>query len=305
MRPHPPFVAPTPYHDRFHPDDVPPPVRAPTLEDERALHPLTRYLLDTTPQKDYFRTGTGLAAGLGDRDLRQLRATYYGMMTELDHHLGRLIAYLRESGQYDDTLIVFSSDHGEQLGDHRMLGKQGYFDASYHIPLMIRAPGRAADAARGTLVDDFTEAVDVMPTILEALGLETPASCDGESLLAYCRGARPERPRREAHYEFDFREVIGGDPQRALGLRMEQCNFAAIRDARWKYVHFPTLPPLFFDLESDPDELRNLAAEPAQAGRVRDWAQKLLSWRLEHMERTLAIMQAGPRGLETVREPRR
>ena len=107
------------------------------------------------------------------------------------------------------------------------------------------------------------------------------------------------------HYEFDFRDVVAGQPQQALGLRMEQCNFSAVRDLRYKYVHFPALPPLFFDLEKDPHEFDNVADDPAYASLVRRYAQKLLSWRQEHHERTLTIMQASPDGLVVRHEPRR
>ncbi len=302
MRPHPPFIVPTPFHDLHHPDDVPPPVRAPTWQDEAAQHPLLDYLLRTTTQKDYFRTGNGLAATLDERDIRQLRATYFCMMEEIDVHFGRLIDYLKRSGQYDHTLIVFSSDHGEQLGDHYQLGKQGYFDASYHIPLIVRAP--ETGGGRGVRVDRFTEAVDLLPTILEWAGCDVPMVADGASLLPFCRGAVPERWREAAHYEFDFRDVLTGQPQAALGLGMEQCNLAVVRDTRWKYVHCAGLPPLLFDLDQDPGEFRNLAADPAHAAVVRDYAQKLLSWRMTHADRTLTYMQAGADGLKERRESR-
>jgi arylsulfatase A-like enzyme len=305
MRPHPPFVAPEPFHDMYGAAEAPVPIRLASKEEERAQHPLTAFLIDTTPQLEYWRTGRGLAADVAEADVRQARATYYGMISELDAHLGRLIDYLEASGQYDSTLIVFTCDHGEQLGDHYLFGKQGYFDATFHIPLIICAPDREADGARGSIVDNFTESVDVMPTVLDWLGADIPPACDGESLLPYCYGAKPPRPRGDVHYEFDFRDVITGDPQRALGLRMEQCNFAAVRDERYKYVHFPALPPLFFDLREDPNEFRNVAEDPAYASLVRQYAQKLLSWRQEHHERTLTIMQAGPDGLVTRHEPRR
>jgi arylsulfatase A-like enzyme len=171
--------------------------------------------------------------------------------------------------------------------------------------LIVRLPGREAAATRGAVVDGFTESVDIMPTILEWLGREVPIQCDGESLLPYCLGTTPPCPRQEVHHEYDFRDVITGTAQRALGLRMEQCSLAAIRDERYKYVHFPTLPPLFFDLENDPCELRNLAGDSAHVGLVRDYAQRMLTWRMEHMERTLAFMQVGSGGLESIREPRR
>lgn len=305
MRPHPPFVAPEPYHDMYCADEVPSPIRAGSKADERGQHPLTAFLLDTTQQLEYFRTGKGLAADLGERDIRQLRATYYGMISELDYHMGRLIDYLKESRQYDETMIVITGDHGEQLGDHYLLGKQGYFEASYHVPLIVCMPGREADGARGTIVEDFSESIDVMPTILDWMGAEIPAACDGESLLPYCYGRKPPRPRTEVHHEFDFRDVLTEAPQRMLGLRMEQCNFAAVRDLHYKYVHFPTLPSLLFDLRHDPHELHDVAGDPAYESLVRTYAQKLLSWKQEHHDRTLTFMQASPDGLVTRREPRR
>ncbi|MEZ5862058.1 MAG: alkaline phosphatase family protein [Geminicoccaceae bacterium] len=303
LAPHPPFIAPAPYNTRFGPGDVPPPVREPSLEAASARHPLLAYLLRHTKQIDYIRAGRGLVADLGEADIRQVRATYYGMISETDHHFGELVRYLKKTGQYDDTLIIFTSDHGEQLGDHWLLGKAGFFDSAYHIPLIIKAPGAAA--TRGSVVGDFTESIDVVPTILDWLGAEIPETWDGESLLPYLHGQTPPRPRDAIHYEHDFREVYSAAPQKALGLRMAQCSLAAIRDERFKYIHFPTLPPLLFDLREDPHEMRNLAGDPAHAATVRDYAQRMLTWRMEHMERTLTGVQAGPEGLKSIREPRR
>ena len=303
MRPHPPFIVPEPFNAMFDPADVPAPRRGKSWEEEARQHPMLEFFLRNTPQLDYFRTGKGQAATLDERDIRQLRATYYGMMEEVDVHFGRLIEYLKASGQYDNTLIVFSSDHGEQLGDHYLLGKQSYFDATYHIPLIVRVPD--ATGTHGQRVDRFTEGVDIMPTILEWLERPVPAACDGMSLAPFVRGETPANWRDEVHFEFDFRDVLTGEPQRFLDRRMEQCNLAGIRDERWKYVHFPSLPPLLFDLENDPCEFVNLADDPAHATRVRDYAQKLLSWRMEQNERTLTYMQAGPDGLRDCREPRR
>ena len=99
-----------------------------------------------------------------------MRTAYYGMISEVDDHLGRVIGYLKETGQYDHTLIVFTCDHGEQLGDHHLLGKIGYCDESFRIPLVIRDPSPAAASSRGRIVDQFTETIDVMPTILAWVG---------------------------------------------------------------------------------------------------------------------------------------
>ena len=82
----------------------------------------------------------GLRGPDDEAELRQLRATYYGMMTEVDAQIGRLVDGLRERGAWDDTLVVLTSDHGEQIGDHWLTEKLGWFDQSYHVPLIVRDP---------------------------------------------------------------------------------------------------------------------------------------------------------------------
>ena len=97
------------------------------------------------------------------------------------------------------------------------------------------------------------------------------------------------------------REALGA-PEPALGLRLDECCLGVIRDARYKYVHFAGLPPLFFDLAEDPHELRNRAGDPAYAARVLDYAQKMLSWRMRHDERTLTGLHLCAQGV--VERPR-
>jgi arylsulfatase A-like enzyme len=302
---HPPFVVPVPYHDRYDPAEVPSPVRAATAEEEARQHPWLAYYLAN-------QQGTGFTVGatamdhllLSERDLRQLRATYYAMMTEVDDQIGRLLGYLRENGEYDDTLVVFTSDHGELLGDHWMLAKYGYFDQAFHIPLILRDPTSSADPGRGRAIEAFTENVDVMPSILEWLGVEVPPQCDGLSLLPFCRGETPADWRREAHWEYDFRDVVGQHPERGLGLASDQCTLGVIRGPRYKYVHFTALPPLFFDLEEDPWEFRDLAREPAAQPLVLEYAQKMLSWRMNHDERVLTNLRLTPEGVAERKGPR-
>ena len=208
-------------------------------------------------------------------------------MTEVDDNLGRLFAYLKSSNQWDDTLIIFTSDHGEQIGDHWLVGKMGYFDASYHIPLIIRDPD--ANDTRGQVIDAFTENVDIMPTMLSWLDIDVPVQCDGKSLTGIVKsGNVPSNWRDAAHWEFDFRDVDDGESMEAsLGLTLHQCTLNVIRDDRYKYVHFTGLPPLFFDLEKDPDEFVNQANNPDYRPLVLGYAQKMLSWRMNHDEQTL------------------
>jgi arylsulfatase A-like enzyme len=226
-------------------------------------------------------------------------------MSRVDAEIGRLIRFLKESGRWDSTLIIFTSDHGEQIGDHWLIGKCGYFDGSYHIPLIVRDPRQQADSARGEIVSSFTENVDVMPTMLEAIGAEVPVQCDGASLAPFVEGAGGSvRWRSEAHWEFDFRDPRDDSAERELGLTMHQCTMNIVRGERFKYVHFTNLPPLFFDLEKDPGEFVNLAGDASYAPIVLEYAQKLLSWRMNHDEQTLTHIMLSEDGPITRRAAR-
>jgi arylsulfatase A-like enzyme len=273
---------------------MPAPVRAASPEAEAAQHPLLQHYLATSRRRSFFQGAEGMVADMDDATIRQMRATYHGMMTEVDDQLGAVFAYLDATGQWDETLIVFTSDHGEQLGDHHLLGKLGYFDESFRIPLVIRDPGQAG----GGIVAQPTESIDVLPTLLDWLGEPRPNALDGRSLLGFVRGAPPADWRTELHYEFDFRDISYSQPETALGLQRDDCSLCVIQDARYKYVHFAALPPLFFDLAADPQQLDNRAADPSYASLVRDYAQRALSWRLRHADRTLTHFRAMPAGLE-------
>jgi arylsulfatase A-like enzyme len=276
IRPHPPFVVPEPYASMYDPASMPDPVRAATYEAEGAVHPVLAGAVAIP----------GVRLGDDLDELRQTRATYYGMMTEVDAQLGRLLGGLRASGAWDDTLIVLTSDHGEQLGDHWLTEKLGWFDQSYHIPCIVRDPD--AGHARGAVVaGHFTENVDVMPTVLEWLGLPVPIQCDGRSLLPLVHGDADTAWRDGAFWEWEFRDPIGGWAEKILGITMDQCAISVLRDEHGKYVHFSGLPSLFYDLDADPDELVDRAADPAYAATVLGYAQRMLSHRMQHVDQTL------------------
>ena len=199
LRPHPPFVAPEPYNRLYDPGELDEPMRSETAEMESEQHPLL----------DYFINHSKYRASDEPRKTQQLKASYYGLMSEVDDNLGRLFEHLKASGQWDSTLIIFTSDHGEQMGDHWLMFKLGYFDQSYHIPLIIRDPRKSADASRGRQIEAFTENVDIMPTMLEWLDLEIPSQCDGFSLMpAINKGAVAPGWRQQVHWECDFRDVL-------------------------------------------------------------------------------------------------
>ena len=295
LRPHPPFVAAEPYNTLYDPASVPGFTRLATPEEEGRQHPWLAHQL----QRRAFR------ATNNEKRLRRLKAVYYGLMTRVDAEIGRLMQFLKESGRWNSTLIIFTSDHGEQMGDHWLIGKCGYFDGSYQIPLIVRDPRPQANSSRGAVVSSFTENVDIMPTMLEAIGTEIPVQCDGFSLAPFVAGEKhPVRWRSEAHWEFDFRDPADDSVERELGLTMHQCTMNIVRGERYKYVHFTNLPPLFFDLRNDPDEFVNLANDPADAPLMLEYAQKLLSWRMNHDEQTLTHIMLSEEGPITRRAPR-
>ena len=296
LRPHPPFIAPEPYNAMYAPAAVPDFAAADSVAAERESHPFLDYVFETQPKRHFVHGADGLIGGWNEAARRQLRATYYGLVSEVDAQIGRIIDHLKQTGLYDDTLIVVTSDHGEMAGDHHLFGKLGYFDQSYHVPLIIRAPGTTG----GRRVEAFTESVDLVPTMIDLLGGRVPRAMDGASLRPFLAGEMPEVWRDAAHWEFDFREIATGLAQQAFGLDADQCSLAVIRDERFKYVHFTALPPILFDLEADPGELRNVADDPAYAAARIAYAEKLLSWRARHLDRTLTGIELTSEGLVSI-----
>lgn len=286
-RPHPPFIVAKEYLDLYDPDLMPAPVRAETVEAEAAQHPLLALYMDKTRQEGFFENRSGATCTMTVDEVKQARAQYYGLITEADHNIGLVLDRLEATGEIDNTLIVLTSDHGEQLGNHYQFGKQGYFIDNFHVPMIVVDPSSSADATRGHVETAFTESIDVMPTILEWMDQPIPRQCTGGSLLPFLAGQRPDGWRNEVFYEFDFREVRDPAIEQHLGNSMDECALAAIQTEQWKYVHFANLPPLLFDLKNDPAELHNLANDSSRVAIMLDLAQRLISWRISHADRTL------------------
>jgi arylsulfatase A-like enzyme len=303
IRPHPPYRNPVGYHDLYSADDVPDFRGHPTREAEAASHPLAA-VATMLP---------GVAAPADERDRRQLRATYYGMMAEVDDQLARLFGWLDEAGLTDDTLVLLTSDHGDQMGDHWLIEKLGYWDESYHVPLIVCDPRAEADATRGTVVTQPTEHVDVLPTLCTWMGIEPPLQCDGRALQPFLHDCSseggPEGWRDTIHWEWDFRNPWLHLAEGLLGIPMEQCCLAVSRGAGWKYVHFATdpeiLPPLLFALDADPDQVHDRSGDPDCTGVVAERAGEMLRWRMRHADRTLTGHMVTPEGLAVHRDPHR
>lgn len=296
LRPHPPFVVPAPFNDMYDPDDGPAFRRGADAADEAAQHPYLRYWLQTNLAGNYcfLAEGARRVADWPEAAFRNVRATYWGMISEVDRQIGRLVDGLKAAGAWDSTVIVLTSDHGEMMGDHWTLGKFGYFDQAYHIPLVIRDP--RFPGGFGGRVTAFTEAVDVVPTLLESAGGRREGPADGLSLTPFLRGEQPAAWRSEAHWEYDFRDVPDGAAQATLGVDLDDCSLAVIRGERWKYIHFAALPPLLFDLLEDPNELANRADDPACLAVRVEMAEKLLAWRSRHLDRRLTGLSLTPGG---------
>ncbi len=293
LRPHPPFSAPAPYNDMFASTDGPAFARAESAEAEARAHPYLAYTLPRNEKASFIHGATGAVANWNTHEISTIRAIYYGMIAEVDAQLGRIWQALKNFGAWENTVIIFTSDHAEMAGDHWALGKGGFFDGSYHIPLVVRDP-RAATS--GNTVTHFTSAADIFPTLCEKLEVEPKNSLDGQSLLPFTEGAPLGWWRDAAFWEFDFRDISGQEAERHFGLRSNECNLAVIRDAQFKYVHFSGLPPLLFDLVNDPMELKNIASDPAHAPTRLAYAEKLLSLRARHLDQTLAYTELTANG---------
>ena len=283
FRPHPPFYAPAPYHEMYAPESVPMPIAAICNNKEDKWLSTARGALGDWPEPGMFEI-----AGSKDKDhkIRQIRAVYFGLVSKVDHYVGQLIEHLKAIDQYDNTLIIVTSDHGELLGDHGLFGKRGYFSESYHIPLIIRDPEQQ-NKTKGHIIHSFTESVDILPTILDWLGQPIPRQCDGDSLLAFIHESPPDDWRKEVHWEYDFRDTQSTHIEKALGVSMDDCQMNVIKNDKYMYVHFTNLPALFFDLQCDPNAANNVIDEPQYVHDVLNLSQRLLSWRMHNDERVL------------------
>lgn len=274
LRPHPPYAAAGEFSRRHHPDDVDMPIAAVESELQHPLHALSLAHEASSAPRD-------------EGALRSLRAQYFGMIEEVDFQLGRVIDAIRARGEWDETVIIVTADHGEQLGDHGLLEKLAYFPQSYHILGIWREPGRGSG-----VIDDWTENVDFVPTLCEALGVATPRSVDGRSLVPLMNGTATEW-RSAAHYEWDWRYFFLGrsTPVWPHDRMLSRQNLAVSVSHDLAYVQFGDGSFLAYDLAADPTWRTPCSDE----GRILRATQEQLQWRQEHLRREDADMLVNER----------
>ena len=270
LRPHPPYRAAGEFATMYDPADVSLPI--PMADQRHGLHDLMLAIDDTK-------------APLEEARLRRMRSQYYGMVSEVDHQMGRVRAALEARGEWESTVVIVVSDHAELLGDHGLRNKGGFFEQSQHIVGIVRDPRRSA---RGVTVSAFTENVDILPTLCELTGAEIPLQCDGRSLVPFLDGGEPGDWRDAAHWEYDWSPVVlpMGDFPWPHDRRLSTYSLAVRRDHSHAYVQFGDGSSLCFDLTVDPT-WRTAETRPDV---VLTKAQGMLQWRMTHARRDLAHM---------------
>ena len=240
--PHSPFDPPREYLERYDPGMLPDPLWS-------DKDPLAHEML-------------GPVDGATSIDLDQAKevlAAYYAMIELIDDNVGRMLQTLEESGQREDTLVIFTSDHGELVGDHQLVGKGcRFYESLVRVPLICSWPGQVRE---GVICDALVELVDIAPTLLELAGVPLPERMQGRSLWPLLTGATAE------HRDFVRSEYYRALNPDAPGREHLQGTYATmIRDHRYKLVayHDRDIGELF-DLEVDPGEFDNLWTDPAYA----------------------------------------
>ena len=209
-----------------------------------------------------------------DKNIRDSRRAYFANISYLDEKIGEILDTLQRTRMADDTIVVFSSDHGDMLGERGMWFKMNFFEGSARVPLMIAVP-----AGKGRLVEAPVSTLDVAPTLADLAGIsmdEVLPWTDGESLLPLMTGGQRTSP---VHIEY--------------AAEGSEAPLVCIREGKYKFTHCELDPPMLFDLAADPDERVNLAADPAHADLVADFMAKVRAkWDMARFDAEVRESQA-------------
>ena len=223
---------------------------------------------------------------LSPEEIRRSRQGYYGCVSHVDDQVGRILEALEERGWLDETLILFTSDHGDMTGDQNLWRKSYAYESSAHVPMMMRWPSGMMDARRRVVLSQCVELRDVLPTFLEAAGAQLSRPVDGRSLLSLVR--KNDEGWREY---IDLEHDVCYSPQN---------HWNALTDGRWKYIfHALDGEEQLFNLDHDPHELEDLAGNTEQETVLRKWRQRLIEHFAERGEPFLVNGKLGlrPKGM--------
>ncbi len=241
LRPHYPLTCPQKFYDMY-PLDKMDQARF-TSDEQQSDHPVTKTIKRNFNYDDYFTDHTRQIA----------RASYYGLCSFLDDQIGQVIAALKTTGQFDNTMIIYTSDHGDHNGDRGLWTKMTLYDESAAIPMIISGPG----VPQNKIVSTLASLVDIYPTILSATGVaDDSSSRPGIALQELASREDFDRPVLSEYHD-------GGSP---IGMFM-------LRNARWKYNYYPGYAPELFDMQEDPDELTDLG-ESGDHAEVLDYCHR-------------------------------
>ena len=251
--PHPPMIVSEPYYSLYPPASIPVPA---SLNDSRTNSPYR-------PQKK------GDEAAYRDAtNIRQMTSIYYGMVAEVDEWVGKILQRLDELSLADNTLVIFTSDHGEMLGDHGMHSKNIFYEGSVHVPLLLRLPGVIPT---NTVIKLPASHIDLFATILDYCGQTQPAS-EGLSLRPLIEG-RDNGAGRVAISEWNSQTVPG----------------FMVFDGRWKFLFGRSASArsldALYDLQTDPDELNNLIGHNPDREKLRAQAERMKALLLDWLAR--------------------
>jgi len=243
--PHHPFDPPREYLDRYDPDALPDPDYK---DGELADKPKFQRI-----DHDGAYGGTGMAfSKMSPRERREVTAAYYAMIEQIDDNVGRILNMLDDTGRRKDTIVIFTSDHGELLGDHGIYWKGPYtYDCSIRVPLIISWPGHFKTGLRS---DAFVELLDIAPTLLTAAGMPIPKRIQGRSLVDLLTG------KNDKHRDYVFCESYNNE----VGSNKPTLNVSMVRTRTHKIaVCHGTKDGELYDLQTDPGEHENLWNSPA------------------------------------------
>ncbi len=272
IKPHWPLIAPSPYHKMFSSEDI----QAVVCSDQEREnpHPVYQAFMQQEYSESYSR-----------EDVRDtVIPVYMGLIKQIDDYLGRLFDFMETRELFKNTMIVFTADHGDYLGDHWLGEKDLFHDVSAKLPMIVFDPRAEADSNRGSQCEAFVESVDILPSFIEFAGGEfCRERLEGRSLSPLLHKNEPEDWRDYTISEIDYSDR---GARSLLGLEPYQCRAIMVRNKRWKYICHQEFLPQLFDMEKDPDELVDLGANPEYKAVCNDMRGLVLQWRNSLKRRT-------------------